>query len=102
MGRGGCTLQPWCCRRGNRTPDALIEEKPAGLAWHYRAADPDHGMQQADDPRAHLQELFSPEVQDVRRLLKGLVELGRGRVDPGEVAGGAPRDAVDDHRMLAV
>ena len=30
-----------------RTPGALVEEKTAGLAWHYRAADPEFGAAQA-------------------------------------------------------
>ena len=30
-----------------RTPGALVEEKRAGVAWHYRAADPELGMARA-------------------------------------------------------
>jgi trehalose 6-phosphate synthase/phosphatase len=48
-------LRDWA----GRTPGSLIEEKPAGLAWHYRAADAEYGAAQANDLRAHLQELFS-------------------------------------------
>ena len=29
------------------TPGALVEEKPAGLAWHFRMADPQYGPAQA-------------------------------------------------------
>ena len=42
-----------------RTPGALVEEKPAGLAWHHRAADPEFGAQQANELRLHLQEVLS-------------------------------------------
>jgi trehalose 6-phosphate synthase/phosphatase len=42
-----------------RTPASLVEEKPAGLAWHYRAADPEYGLQQANELRLHLHEVLS-------------------------------------------
>jgi trehalose 6-phosphate synthase/phosphatase len=42
-----------------RTPGSLVEEKPAGLAWHFRAADPEFGFQQANELRVHLHELLS-------------------------------------------
>jgi trehalose 6-phosphate synthase/phosphatase len=42
-----------------RTPASLVEEKPAGLAWHYRAADPEYGLQQAHELRLHLHEVLS-------------------------------------------
>ena len=37
-----------------RTPGSLVEEKTAGLAWHYRMADPDYGAAQAHDLMVHL------------------------------------------------
>jgi trehalose 6-phosphate synthase/phosphatase len=43
----------------DRTPGALVEEKPAGLAWHYRMADPQYGPGQANELRKHLTELLS-------------------------------------------
>jgi trehalose 6-phosphate synthase/phosphatase len=42
-----------------RTPASLVEEKPAGLAWHYRAADPEYGLQQANELRLHLHDVLS-------------------------------------------
>ncbi len=41
------------------TPGALIEVKGAGLAWHWRAADPQFGARQADELRLHLSELVA-------------------------------------------
>jgi trehalose 6-phosphate synthase/phosphatase len=37
-----------------RTPGALVEEKSAGLAWHYRNAPPYLGAQRARELRTHL------------------------------------------------
>jgi trehalose 6-phosphate synthase/phosphatase len=37
-----------------RTPGALVEEKSAGLAWHYRNASPHLGAQRARELRSHL------------------------------------------------
>lgn len=42
-----------------RTPGTFIEEKPASLAWHYRAADSDFGQWQAEELLAHLEEALS-------------------------------------------
>jgi trehalose 6-phosphate synthase/phosphatase len=43
----------------DRTPGALVEEKTVGLAWHYRAADPEHGAAQARELTVHLSALLS-------------------------------------------
>ena len=43
----------------DRTPGALVEEKTAGLAWHYRAADPEHGAAQSRELTVHLSALLS-------------------------------------------
>jgi trehalose 6-phosphate synthase/phosphatase len=37
-----------------RTPGSLIEEKTAGFAWHYRAAEPEYGATQAKELSFHL------------------------------------------------
>jgi trehalose 6-phosphate synthase/phosphatase len=37
-----------------RTPGSLVEEKTAGYAWHYRAADPEFGSAQARELVLHL------------------------------------------------
>jgi trehalose 6-phosphate synthase/phosphatase len=43
----------------DRTPGTLVEEKAAGLAWHFRMADPEYGPTQANELRKHLTELVS-------------------------------------------
>jgi trehalose 6-phosphate synthase/phosphatase len=41
------------------TPGTLIEEKTAGFAWHYRAADPEYGAAQAKELGFHLRDVLS-------------------------------------------
>jgi trehalose 6-phosphate synthase/phosphatase len=48
-----------------RTPGALLEEKTAGLAWHYRMADPEYGAVQANDLTLHLMALLSDAPVEV-------------------------------------
>ena len=38
-----------------KTPGALIEEKTAGYAWHYRLSDPEFGAMQAKELRLRLE-----------------------------------------------
>jgi trehalose 6-phosphate synthase/phosphatase len=42
-----------------RTPGSVVEEKTAGVAWHYRSADPEYGAAQAKELSLHLQTLLS-------------------------------------------
>jgi trehalose 6-phosphate synthase/phosphatase len=42
-----------------RTPGSLVEEKTASLAWHYRMAEPEFGVAQANELRLHLTQLLS-------------------------------------------
>ena len=74
----------------DRTPGSLVEEKPAGLAWHYRAADPEFGAEQAHELQLHLHELLSNTPVEI---LAGdhVVEIrshgvNKGRVVPHIVA----------------
>jgi trehalose 6-phosphate synthase/phosphatase len=76
--RALAVLRDWA----SRTPGSLVEEKPAGLAWHYRAADADCGAQQANALRAHLQELFSDCPVEILSGHK-VVELRPQGVDKG-------------------
>ncbi|WP_242343335.1 bifunctional alpha,alpha-trehalose-phosphate synthase (UDP-forming)/trehalose-phosphatase [Anaeromyxobacter terrae] len=42
-----------------RTPGSVVEEKTAGVAWHYRTADPEYGAAQAKELILHLQTLLA-------------------------------------------
>jgi trehalose 6-phosphate synthase/phosphatase len=67
-----------------RTPGALVEEKTAGLAWHYRAAEPEFGAAQAGDLLLHLATLLSNTPAEV---LTGdrVVEIRPQGVNKGQV-----------------
>lgn len=65
-----------------RTPGAHIEEKTAGLVWHYRAADPQLGTLQAKELRPHLIELLAQQPVTVIPGSK-VIEVRLAGVDKG-------------------
>jgi trehalose 6-phosphate synthase/phosphatase len=67
-----------------RTPGALVEEKTAGLAWHYRAADPEYGAAQAGDLLLHLATLLSNAPAEVL-IGDHVVEIRPQGVNKGQV-----------------
>ena len=48
-----------------RTPGSLIEEKTVSLAWHYRMAEPEFGLFQANELRTHLAQVLSNEPVEI-------------------------------------
>ncbi len=76
----------------DRTSGAIIEEKTAGLAWHYRAVDPEYGAAQARELSVHLSALLSNAPVE---LLQGdmVVELRPHGVEKGRVARAVLRDS---------
>jgi trehalose 6-phosphate synthase/phosphatase len=88
----------------DRTPGSLLEEKPVGLAWHYRATDPEFGLLQANELRLHLQELLSNtpvEILSGDRVIEVRAQgVHKGRVVPPIVtrAPGALLAAFGDDR----
>ena len=77
-----------------RTPGSLVEEKPTGLAWHYRLADPEYGPLQANELKAHLSSLLSNAPVE---LLSGnkVVELRPHGSSKGLIADGLRRRLPD-------
>jgi trehalose 6-phosphate synthase/phosphatase len=67
------------------TPGSLIEEKTAGLAWHYRMVDPAFGQRPANELRVHLSDLFSNLPVQILSGQK-VVELRSHGIDKGIVA----------------
>ena len=50
-----------------RVPRSRVEEKPLGLAWHFRDAEPEQSMWQARELRQHLEELLQDGRAEVMR-----------------------------------
>jgi trehalose 6-phosphate synthase/phosphatase len=84
-----------------RTPGSLLEEKTAGLAWHYRAADPEHGAAQARELSVHLSAMLSNVPVEI---LQGdmVVEIRPHGVHKGRAAARALEDAPRDALVLAM
>lgn len=58
-------VRPILADFARRTPGALVEVKEAGLAWHWRAADPEVGDRQANELGLHLGQLMSNQPVEV-------------------------------------
>jgi trehalose 6-phosphate synthase/phosphatase len=75
------------------TPGSLVEEKTAGLAWHWRASDPELGARQARELQLHLTELLANSPVEILPGSK-VIELRPHGVNKGRVVehalGGAP------------
>lgn len=87
-----------------RTPGALVEEKTAGLAWHYRQAAPELGAARARELVARLSVDLSGAPAE---LLPGamVIEVRARGIDKGAVAAalaaaspGRPMVAIGDDR----
>ena len=61
-----------------RTPGALVEEKSAGLAWHYRAADPELGTARARALELELAALLARAPAGILPGAKVIEVLARG------------------------
>ncbi len=68
-----------------RTPGSLVEQKRSGLAWHYRMADAEYGLLQANELKAHLASLLSNAPVEVLSGDK-VVELRPFGAHKGRVA----------------
>jgi trehalose 6-phosphate synthase/phosphatase len=84
-----------------RTPGSLVEQKTAGFAWHWRAADPEYGAAQAKDLALHLATVLGNAPVE---LLQGdrVLEVRPHGVDKGIVAAQVARRAPPDALLLAM
>jgi trehalose 6-phosphate synthase/phosphatase len=84
-----------------RTPGSLIEEKTAGYAWHYRAADPEFGSAQARELVLHLATFL---VNVPVEVLQGdmVVEVRPHGVNKGRAVHHVLAHAVHGTLLLAV
>jgi trehalose 6-phosphate synthase/phosphatase len=95
-----------------RTPGALVEEKTASLAWHYRMVDAAFGEWQAKELQLHLTELLAnvpvqilpgSKVIEVRPhgVHKGLVAEALARRAPASAVQVAMGDDATDEDLFA-
>jgi trehalose 6-phosphate synthase/phosphatase len=68
------------------TPGALIENKTAGLAWHYRMADPHLGAERAEELWRRLERRIEGEPVELLRGEK-VIEVRAIGIHKGEVVG---------------
>jgi trehalose 6-phosphate synthase/phosphatase len=78
----------------DRTPGSLVEEKPAGLAWHYRMVDLELGRSRADDLHRRLVALLAGTPVEIL-LGHAVIELRVRQINKGLVVS-ALRDRRDD------
>jgi trehalose 6-phosphate synthase/phosphatase len=64
------------------TPGTHVEEKRAGLVWHYRQADPEFGEEKAKELAMELSAVAANEPVTVRRGRK-IVEVTSAGADKG-------------------
>jgi trehalose 6-phosphate synthase/phosphatase len=80
-----------------RTPGAFVEEKTAGVAWHYRNADRQLGAARARELRLNLMQILAQQPVAVVGGRK-VVEVRLQEIDKGvgvkDVLAGAPRPEV--------
>ena len=81
-----------------RAPGAFLEEKTAGLAWHYRLVDPYLGLALARELRVHLVRHFAQAPVSILAGRK-VIEMRPHGIDKGS----AVRDSLGlFHRELAI
>src|SRR4029453_5081397 len=84
-----------------RTPGSLVELKRAGMAWHYRMADPEFGPLQAKELHLHLTEILSNVPVEI---LPGscVLEVRPHGLDKGTIVTGLARTAPEGTSFLAI
>jgi trehalose 6-phosphate synthase/phosphatase len=84
-----------------RTPGSLVELKRAGMAWHYRMADPEFGPLQAKELHLHLTEILSNVPVEI---LPGcmVLEVRPYGLDKGSIVTGLARIAAPGTAFLAM
>lgn len=68
----------------SRTPGTLVEEKSAGVTWHYRMANPEHAARQARDLLLLLNDVISGLPLEILRGEK-IIEVREHGVNKGNV-----------------
>jgi trehalose 6-phosphate synthase/phosphatase len=84
-----------------RTPGALLEEKTAGCAWHYRMSDPEFGALQARGLRLRLEEEMRELPVEVLRGAK-VLEVRLKGINKGNIATGLFSERGERPTVLAI
>lgn len=82
-----------------RVPGSLIEEKPLGLAWHYRRCRPGQAASQARELDEHLSDLLAGQGLEVLRGNK-VVEVRPAGISKGEATNSILRGVSEDSFVL--
>ena len=93
-------VRPILADFARRTPGALVEVKEAGLAWHWRAADPEIGDRQANELGTYLGQLMSNQPIE---LLWGdkVLEIRPHGVHKGSVAAELAAEHLPEGTLVA-
>jgi len=83
-----------------RTPGSRLEEKSAGLAWHYREVAPDAALAQAAELHLHLDHALVGAGISVLRGAK-VLEVRHAGVHKGMAAAAVAADAPPDTLLVA-
>lgn len=106
-------VRPILADFARRTPGALVEVKEAGLAWHWRAADPEVADRQANELGLHLGQVLSnlpvellwgDHVLEIRPhgVHKGTVAAELAAEFPGAALLAAGNDRTDEDLFAAL
>ena len=83
------------------TPGSLIERKSAGLAWHYRMADPEMGKAHAQDLKHRIEGLL-PDLSAEMVLGHKVIEVRTRGIHKGMVVPTLAKSGEGDWTVLAV
>ncbi len=94
-------VEPILRQFAERTPGSLVERKGAGVAWHWRAAEPVFASHQADELRLHLSELLSSSPAAVLVGDK-VIEVRPVGVSKAQIVGPIQERVPEDTAWLAL
>ena len=84
----------------DRLLGSLVEDKPLGIAWHYRATEPESAAWQAHELYQHLSEILADEPLEVLRGSK-VIEIRPAGVTKARGLARALRREHDDRSVVA-
>lgn len=98
-------LRPLFKKFARTTPGSRLEEKAAGFCWHFRMAEPEFGLEQAQRLAAAIDQLLSRNDLTARQeVLKGalVIETRPFGLNKGLVIKDMISNNIANHRMLVM